>query len=478
MANGSRTSSTISTNGSNKRLYLIDTNVLMSDPTCLFRFQEHDILIPMQVLEELDDNKRGLSEDARNAREVSRLIWMIMTAEPQTSINQGFPLAGFSNGLASGRLYVQMDTLDVRKFKRHGGKPDNMILAFALSLPEHLRSHKENLVVVTNDINVRIKALALSIKVEEYRNDRVLKDTDVLYPGYTALSTDFWAEAGANLQSQKHGHVVEYQISGPRCSELFPKQFLYGEGNDGRPLHLVVEASSLDSATLHTVPDYTIPKHRVWTINARNREQSSALHLLRDPAIEFVTIVGQAGSGKTILTLAAGLEQVEGKIYSQVTYIRATIPVGRDEGFLPGDEQQKLGPWMGAIYDNLEVLADAVHETSDWNKGVTKKNPKDMVDVRSLNFVRGRSFYGHFIILDEAQNLNQNQIRTLVTRAGPKTKIVCLGNLAQIDTPYLTPGTSGLTHAVERFKSWEHSGHITLETCERSRLTDFAVKHL
>jgi PhoH-like ATPase len=227
---------------------------------------------------------------------------------------------------------------------------------------------------------------------------------------------------------------------------------------------------------LEIIKDYTQAKHNVWGITARNREQNFALNLLMDPEIDFVTLLGQAGTGKTLLTLASALTQtLDKKIYSEIIMTRVTVPVGEDIGFLPGTEEEKMAPWMGALEDNLDVLNKSDEDAGEWGRAATQDLIRTRIKIKSLNFMRGRTFLHKFLIIDEAQNLTPKQMKTLITRAGPGTKVVCLGNIAQIDTPYLTEGSSGLTYVVDRFKGWSHNGHITLTRGERSRLADFAA---
>jgi PhoH-like ATPase len=235
----------------------------------------------------------------------------------------------------------------------------------------------------------------------------------------------------------------------------------------------IVRKKEEDGAVIEIVNDYTNQNHSVWGINARNREQNYALNMLMDPELDFVSLLGTAGTGKTLLALAAGLAQtLDQNIYREIIMTRVTVPVGEDIGFLPGTEEEKMTPWMGALMDNLEVLTQI--EGGEWGRAATEDLLRSRIRIHSLNFMRGRTFLNKYIILDEAQNLTPKQKKPLITRAGPGTKIVCLGNVAQIDTPYLTETTSGLTYAVDRFKDWEHSGHITLLRGERSRLADFA----
>ena len=233
------------------------------------------------------------------------------------------------------------------------------------------------------------------------------------------------------------------------------------------------------TAVLRTLKDYTHQKNAIWGVMARNRDQNFAFNLLMDPECDFITLTGTAGSGKTLMSLASGLAQVmDDRRYTEIIVTRVTVPVGEDIGFLPGTEEEKMSPWMGALDDNLEVLSKTDSGAGEWGRAATNDLVRSKIKIKSLNFMRGRTFLNKFVIIDEAQNLTPKQMKTLITRAGPGTKIVCLGNLAQIDTPYLTEGSSGLTYAVDRFKGWAHSGHVTLARGERSRLADFASEVL
>jgi PhoH-like ATPase len=268
-----------------------------------------------------------------------------------------------------------------------------------------------------------------------------------------------------------------YRLTGPLVPSFLVNQFVYLEPMDGSlPLYAQVKEINGKTALLQTLKDYTHNKNNVWSVVARNREQNFALNLLMSPDVDFVTLLGQAGTGKTLLALAAGLEQVlDQKLYNEIIVTRATVPVGEDIGFLPGTEEEKMQPWMGAFDDNLEVLQKSDDSAGEWGRAATQELIRSRIKVKSMNFMRGRTFVNKFVIIDEAQNLTPKQMKTLVTRAGPGTKIVCLGNIAQIDTPYLTEGSSGLTYVVDRFKGWSHSGHVTLARGERSRLADHAA---
>ncbi len=457
------------------KLFVLDTNVLMHDPTSLFRFEEHDVFLPMQTLEELDNHKKGLSEVARNARQASRFLDDIVS-RATGRIEAGIALARHDADTATGRLYLQTEVLNGRlPASLATGKADNQILGVVMALAE--REGAREVILVSKDINMRIKAHALGLAAEDYYNDKVLEDTDVLYTGTRELAPDFWDQHGKDVESWKKDGRTYYRVRGPLCQELLLNEFVYQEGE--RPLHAAVKEVHGRSAVLETVRDYTHAKNAVWGITARNREQNFALNLLMNPDVDFVTLLGQAGTGKTLLTLASGLMQtLEVKHYSEIIMTRVTVPLGEDIGFLPGTEEEKMGPWMGALEDNLDVLNNTDDEAGDWGRAATRDLIRSRIKIKSLNFMRGRTFINKYLIIDEAQNLTPKQMKTLITRAGPGTKVVCLGNIAQIDTPYLTEGSSGLTYVVDRFKGWSHSGHVTLQRGERSRLADHAAEAL
>ncbi len=462
-----------STPKASTKLFVLDTNVLMHDPTSLFRFQEHDVYLPMITLEELDNNKKGMTEVARNARQASRFLDDIVSSQ-ESDIENGVPLADFGTKEASGKLLLQTRpvTLDFPSALPDSGKADNQILAVALDLQHH--NPKRSVVLVSKDINMRIKARAIGVAAEDYFNDKVLEDTDLLFTGMRDLPKDFWDKHGKDIESwQEHGRTL-YRIKGPLVSSLSLNEFVYQD--DDKPFYALVTAQEGKTAVLKTLKDYTHQKNNIWGIVARNREQNFALNILMDPEVDFVTLLGQAGTGKTLLTLASALMQtLEFKVYSEIIITRVTVPVGEDIGFLPGTEEEKMNPWMGALEDNLDVLNATDDEAGDWGRAATRDLIRSRIKVKSLNFMRGRTFLNKFLIIDEAQNLTPKQMKTLITRAGPGTKVVCLGNIAQIDTPYLTEGSSGLTYVVDRFKGWAHSGHITLQRGERSRLADHAA---
>ena len=457
-----------------RRIFVLDTNVLMHDPACIFRFEEHDVYLPMVVLEELDSHKKGMSEASRNVRQVSRFLDDMMRGATKEQIDQGLPLPASFTGNhgkppCSGRLYFQTRFPAAAPVLPAGGN-DNAILAQTLTLQRELPDTR--VILVSKDINLRIKAAVLGVHVEDYYSDKTLEDSDVLFGGMSELPADFWERHGQGMRSWKEGERTFYEISGPEVEQWQINQGVYQTAEQG--IEGIVRRIENERAVIELLRDHRNERHGIWGITARNREQNFALNLLMDPQIDFVTVLGPAGTGKTLLTLAAGLMQtLESNRFAEIIMTRLTIPIGEDIGFLPGTEEEKMEPWMGALMDNLEVLTGG-QEGGNWGRAATHDLLRNRIKIRSLNFMRGRTFLNRFLILDEAQNLTPKQMKALVTRAGPGTKLACLGNVAQIDTPYLTETTSGLTYVVNRFRAWPHAGHITLVRGERSRLADFA----
>ncbi|NDY96487.1 PhoH family protein [Wenzhouxiangella limi] len=459
-----------------RRLYLLDTNVLMHDPTALFRFAEHDVFLPMIVLEELDRAKKGLSEVARNVRQASRFIGHLMGEG--ADLEQGLALTepdGLKLKVGTGRLFFQTDQLgSVDELVGDQSVADNKILLAALSLTR--RHPEKQVVLVSKDINLRIKAAIHGLLAEDYHNDRALDDLSLLYTGMRELDHSFW-----DLHQPEHSWTEDgrtfYRIRRGDEEDWHPNQCLRLAGDSG--IEALVRRVEEHQVILEVARDYRRSQHDVWGIRARNPEQNFALNLLMDPQIDFVTLLGTAGTGKTLLALAAGLAQtLDDKHYREIIMTRATVSVGDEIGYLPGTEEEKMTPWMGALTDNLEVLTEADGHGGEWGRAATNDLLASRIKIRSLNFMRGRTFLNRYLIIDEAQNITPKQMKTLVTRAGPGTKIICLGNVEQIDTPYLTETTSGLTFAVDRFKHWPHAGHVTLRRGERSRLADFASEAL
>ena len=459
------------------KLFVLDTNVLMHDPMCLFRFEEHDIFLPMIVLEELDGHKKGMTEVARNARQTSRTLDALAGAK-DADITHGLKLDTTGHREAGGSLFFQTKPLDYTlPISLPQGKADNQILGVVEALRKDFAPRE--VVLVSKDINMRVKARALGLATDDYQSDKTLEDGDLLYSGVLALPTDFWTRQSKTIESWQQGSHTFYRITGPIVASLLINQFVFFESPGEPPLYARVTEIRAKTAVLKTLKDYNHLKNAVWGVTTRNREQNFAMNLLMDPEVDFVTLAGTAGTGKTLMALASGLTQVlDDRRYTEIIMTRATVSVGEDIGFLPGTEEEKMGPWMGALDDNLEVLGKTENGSGEWGRAATNELIRSRIKVKSMNFMRGRTFLNKYVIIDEAQNLTPKQMKTLITRAGPGTKIICMGNLAQIDTPYLTEGSSGMTYAVDRFKGWPHGGHITLARGERSRLADFASEVL
>lgn len=458
---------------SDAKIFVLDTNILMHDPSALFKFQEHHVYLPMTVLEELDNAKLGVSEVARNVRQSNRFIDELLNAQDHLVIEEGLRLNQFTAAeepfKCSGRLFFQTQAHGSNLPESlPGNKNDNSILNTIISLQDEVGDHE--IVLVSKDINLRIKATILGIRAEDYTNDRVVDDLDLLFSGSRQLPNDFWETHGRQIESWQEAGRAYYEMQSLNGEEWYPNQFVYIDDS----FEAIVRKRNESGFLIEVCQNYYGQRHSVWGITARNREQNFALNLLMDPEIDFVTLSGNAGTGKTLLALAAGLTQtLDQGLYKEIIMTRVTIPIGEDIGFLPGTEEEKMTPWMGALMDNMEVLTGSDQKDS-WEQAATNDLLRNRIKIRSLNFMRGRTFQNKYIIIDEAQNLTSKQMKTLVTRSGSGTKIICLGNLKQIDTPYLTETTSGLTYVVDRFKHWQHSGHVTLMSVERSRLADYA----
>ncbi len=461
-----------------KRIYVLDTNVLMHDPTALFKFEEHDVYLPMQVIEELDNGKKGTSEASRNARQVSRFLNELVQASGLDNLADGIPLQR-PNGLqlrgkqSAGKLRFQTSHFDAGKsfgkvipdnhpWRDPGAEGRNPGPAGGVRFQGHQPAdqgrHRRH----------RVRGLR--------ERPRAGRFQPALHRCHRAAG-NFWKRHGDDLRSWSDKGRSHYEIQAQDGEEWYPNQYVYLPGEDEVELR-VSRVVGDGKVVLSLVDDFRHGSHAVWGISARNREQNFALNALMDPEIDFVTLLGTAGTGKTLLALAAGLAQtMDQQRYREIIMTRATVSVGEDIGFLPGTEEEKMTPWMGALTDNLEVLTHN-QEGGTWGRQATNDLLASRIKIRSMNFMRGRTFLSRYLILDEAQNLTPKQMKTLITRAGPGTKIVCLGNVEQIDTPYLTETTSGLTYAVDRFKNWPHSAHITLRRGERSRLADYASEVL
>ena len=464
---------------------MLDTNVLMHDPTSIFRFQEHDVYLPMVVLEELDANKKGLSEASRNVRQVSRFLDDLMRDATKEQIDAGLPLPSphgigseHGNGPAAAKSMAPPGRLFFQTRQLSSALPD-YLPGHGATTPSWRRPWRCRRCTTKRASRwcPRTSTCASRPPWSAYTP----RTTTATRPSRTPMSCTpasrrcprtSGRRPARTCKSWKEAGRTYYQVTGPIVSELHVNQFVHEAGESG--IEAIVRRIEAGTATLELARDFRSERHSVWGVTARNREQNFALNLLMDPEIDFVTILGPAGTGKTLLTLAAGLMQtLESNRFAEIIMTRVTIPLGEDIGFLPGTEEEKMEPWMGALMDNLEVLTQST-EGGNWGRGATNDLLRNRIKIRSLNFMRGRTFLNRFVILDEAQNLTPKQMKALVTRAGPGTKVVCLGNIAQIDTPYLTETTSGLTYVVNRFRGWGHAGHITLVRGERSRLADFA----
>lgn len=463
---GTRKSTKTRSKPETRKLYVLDTNILLHDPYSVCKFDEHDVYIPFVTIEELDGKKAGNLDINRNARQATRLLDDIVS-QPGHTMDEGYPLAGFNGGKARGHLFVQTQALTFLS-DEHVRKNDNLYLSVLKHLTDKYPGR--DVVMVTKDLNLRIKARAMGFQGEDYRHDHAVQDADLLYRGMSSVGEDWLAGFGDKLESwTEEGHSY-YSMPAFDCvmNEFFDI--------DKAGLFQVIKKDK-DRVTIESVTDTSKPTHAVAGITARNIEQRAALALLTDPDVDLVALLGPAGTGKTMLALAAALQHIADESVDEVLFTRATVAVGDDIGFLPGNEEEKIAPWLGALYDNQEVIQEACQSDAKLHASVCDAI-KNKVKVRAITFMRGRTLLRKFVILDEAQNLTPKQMKTLVTRAGPETKVVCLGNLAQIDSPYLTETSSGLAYLVERFKDWPHFGSLVLETGERSRLANAANERL
>ena len=446
-----------------RKMYVLDTNVLIHDPFALNRFDEHDVVLPIVVLEEMDKVKRGVDELARNVREASRQLDEL--SEDCRDLKKGCPLPG------GGCLFFELNhrALDILPEALAKGSGDNRIIAVTMSLQQE--NPDRQVILVSKDINLRIKARALGLITEDYRSDQVLEDMEVLPLGYIELDEQTWSDMAADMQVSDGPHGTHYRVLWPLDT---PRPYINGFVLLPGDKEQVLRCTAVEDdghVELHDVHSYRSERHAVWGIQAKNPEQNMAMNLLMDENLDMVNLLGKAGSGKTLLALACGLHQtLEMDRFDRIIVTRATVPMGQDIGYLPGTEKEKLEPWMGAVSDNLSLLL------GDDFQGLGNDLAQFSIEISSLSFARGRTYTRTFLIVDEAQNLTPHQMKTLVTRIGEGSKIVILGNNAQIDTPYLTAHTNGLSMAVTRFASWPYAGHVTLKASERSRLAAHAAE--
>ncbi|PWV95446.1 PhoH-like ATPase [Paenibacillus cellulosilyticus] len=439
-----------------KKIFVLDTNVLLHDPQAIFAFDDNEVIIPAIVLEEIDSKKRLADELGRNARSVSRLLDGM---REQGHLHEGIVLR---NG---GLLKVELNHRSFVRVQEMFGEMtnDNRILAVALNydMEEREKGSNTRTVLVSKDVLVRIKADVLGLEAQDYLSDRTVSATD-LYAGYSTLHVhpsvidEFYTYRFLSLKS--------LQLS----MKLYPNEFVILRDEMGTSKSALLKVSQ-DGVRLE--PLY-LSNDAVWGITARNAQQRMALELLLNDDIPLVTLTGKAGTGKTLLALAAGLLKVEDEHkYKKLLIARPVVPMGKDIGYLPGEKEEKLRPWMQPIYDNLEYLFDT-KKSGDIDKILMGLGS---IQVEALTYIRGRSIPGQFIIIDEAQNLTKHEVKTIVSRVGEGSKIVLMGDPEQIDHPYLDSISNGLTHIVERFKGESSSGHITLEKGERSKLAQLAA---
>jgi len=450
-------------NDTHRKVYVLDTNVLIHDPHALSRFDEHDVILPIVVLEEMDKVKRGFDELARNVREASRQLELL--SEGTTDLKKGCPLPG------GGCLFFELNhrALEILPESLAHGSGDNRIIAVTMSLQKEHQDRE--VILVSKDINMRIKARALGLVTEDYRSDKVDDDMEILPLGYVELDEQTWGGMAADMEVSDGPEGTHYRVRWPEG--VFAPSingFVVLPGDKGQ----VLRCTAIDEdgyMQLHDVHSFRTERNAIWGIQAKNSEQNMAMNLLMDPEVDMVTLLGKAGSGKTLLALACGLHQtLDLNLYDRIIITRATVPMGQDIGFLPGTEKEKLEPWMGAVSDNLTLLL------GDEFEGLGNSLAQYKMEISSLSYARGRTYMRTWLLVDEAQNLSPHQMKTLITRIGEGSKIIILGNNAQIDTPYLTAYTNGLSMAATRFASWAYSGHVTLKASERSRLAAYAAE--
>lgn len=454
-----------------KTAYVLDTNVLIHDPTSLTNFQEHQVIIPMTVLEELDklkDTKHSIAADCRSA---IRMIDKLLGDAPPEAIEKGIPIRRGEHDESRGTLSIMLTQLDKTKDPYlPDDDNDNKIINRIRVLQSENKDVK--IILVTKDINMRLKARGCGIESQDYQTDQLVSDIKQLTKGYVEVAGSFW-DVVANVKTvYRSGSAYHTVPAGVLRHEVFPNQFVLDQrGFVGRVTEVTPEF-----VTLRDLPHEELLHQTAWGLKPRNIYQAVALHLLLDPEVHLVTLTGAAGSGKTILALAAAIElTVEHKLYNKIIATRSTPPLAEDHGFLPGTEEEKMDPWLGAINDNIEALHLNDANPSSSIEFVKKKAN---IQFKALNYIRGRSFQRSFILIDESQNLTPYQIKAIITRAGEGSKVVALGNLAQIDTPYLNATSSGLTYMTERFKGFTHGGSIHLSGVPRSVLAEYAESHL
>ena len=458
-----------------KKTYVIDTNVLIHDPNSLLNFEEHRVVIPMTVLEELDKLKSGKSHTAADCRAAIRQIDKVLGHASPEQVEAGIPIPRGPDNSTQGTLTVLMSSLDDVKAPLPDHLNDNRIINDVFGMKA--QAPDERFILVTKDINMRLKARACGIESEDYHNDQLVTDIKQLTRGYFEVPGSFWDQVTQVETEQDGADTLHYLSHGLLVSEIlgeevYPNQYIIDEqGFVGRVMHIENGVVTLK----HYKADSML-EQEAWGLKPMNIQQAIALQLLLDPDVHLVNLTGAAGSGKTILALAAAIEMtVEQKRFNKIIATRSTPPLAEDHGFLPGTEEEKMDPWLGAINDNIEAL-----HLNDENPSGSIQYVKERANIqfKAMNYIRGRSFQKSLILIDESQNLTPHQMKAIITRAGEGSKVVCLGNLAQIDTPYLSPTSSGLTYMTERFNRFVHGGSVQLNGVPRSLLAEYAESFL
>lgn len=452
-----------------RKVYVLDTNVLIHDPTAIQKFEEHQVVIPMTVLEELDKLKMGKQALAADCREAIRQIDHIIGDAPPLEIAKGVPIKR-ETGEELGTFSILLDSFDQPARGLPADLNDNKIINSLIKLQQN--HPRREVTLITKDINMRLKARGCGIAAQDYHNDQLLSDVDLLRQGYHHFEGSFW-ESQQSVDTFHDSTGTYHKLAREALPEdIHINHFIYDEqGFIGRVVHIEEE-----TVTLQDLPKEQLMQQQAWGLKPRDAIQAMALHLLLDPNIHLVTLTGQAGSGKTILALAAAIEMtVAQQQFKRIIATRSTRGLDEDIGYLPGTEAEKMEPWLGAITDNLEALHTDDENAPSSVDYILQKVP---LQFKSLNYIRGRSFQQSLILIDECQNLTPHQIKTIITRAGAGSKVICLGNLAQIDTPYLNPISAGLTYLVERFKNFDHGGSINLQGSPRSLLAEYAENNL
>jgi PhoH-like ATPase len=435
--------------------FILDTNVLLHDPQSLFKFQDNNIIIPITVIEEVDRFKKDMNETGRNARQISRIL---DTMREKGSLAAGVTLPGQGTLRVElfSEVYLKRLPVDLRV-----DSGDNRILAVALDMRD--RYPDTELIFVTKDTNLRIKSDVIGLTAEDYESDKI--DIQDLYSG--TRNVEMTPDAVDRFYGQNWLEAPE---------GLSPNEFITIVDSTN-PSHTAI--CRYDAVSGHIVPVRKIPKEGIWSIFARNREQSFAMDVLMDDTIKLVTLVGKAGTGKTLLAIAAGLHKTaEENVYNRLLVSRPVFPMGKDLGFLPGDIEEKLTPWMQPIFDNVELLISGHESEKRHSKGYKELMAMGLLDIEPLTYIRGRSIPNQYLIVDEAQNLTPHEIKTIVTRVGEGTKIILTGDPYQIDNPYVDSSSNGLSFLVERFKGEKIAAHVTLTRGERSELAELAANLL